>query len=87
MRVVGLVPLPPSNRFSTNARVTFSPDTVCRMNDQPIGRLISAKPTDDRESLELEVELYDGIELPPMWAVALGGDNADQNHVQTDAQD
>lgn len=77
MRVVGLVPLPPSNRFATNARVTFSEDTVCRMNNQPIGRLISAKPTDDRESLELEVELYDGVELPEFWAVALGGDSAE----------
>lgn len=67
MRVTGLVPLPPYVQFAENGRVTFAADTPCLMNGRRIGRLLSATPTADRESMELEVELDDGLEIPPLW--------------------
>lgn len=67
MRIRGLVPLPPYVQFAENGRVTYPPDTPLLMNGRRIGVLLWAVPTADRESLELEAELDDGLELPPMW--------------------
>jgi hypothetical protein len=75
MRIVGLLPLPPYDIFATNAKITFKENTPFSMNDQRIGQLISAQPTEDRESIEVVVELDEGMEMPLMWGVALGGDN------------
>jgi hypothetical protein len=67
VRIIGLVPLPPYVEFAENGTVTFPPDTPLKLNDQRIGRLVRATPTADRESLELEAVLDDGVELPPLW--------------------
>lgn len=70
MRVVGLVPLPPYETFSESSKITFSPNTVMYMEPEHkrIGILISAQPTADRESIEVTVELDEGIEIPLFWS-------------------
>lgn len=70
MRVRGLVPLPPYVLFAEQGRVTFAPDTPFMQNGRRIGVLVSAVPTANRESLEVEVVLDEGIDLPPLWISA-----------------
>lgn len=69
MRIRGLVPLPPYHRFGNDAKVNFEPDTPFMLNDQRIGKLLSAIPTIDRRHLELEVELDEGLDLLEGWTI------------------